>query len=116
MYLKQAIAFQIYQKNFEFFDRSPPFLLSKNNLKIKIFRVFFTSKRIFGGYFEGNVCTPFYKICTRTMHDDFKSIRELIGLSIYQRTSFWSHSSVFVLKKQPGNLKFKIFFTSKIPI
>ena len=37
------------QKHFKLLGRTPPFLLEKNNLKIWIFIVFFTSNRPFGG-------------------------------------------------------------------
>ena len=69
------------------------------------FTWFFTSKGSFGGYFQWKTCTSFQKICrwTRYIHAKFIAVTQL----------FWSHFSVFALEKQPENLIFQIFFTSK---
>ena len=84
-----------------------PFFLYKINLKIWIFSLS-NSKRTFGGYFQWNACTYLQNICRWTKYSDAELIK------IFQ--TFWSHSSVFVLQKQPKNLSFHIFFTSRSPI
>ena len=80
------------------------FCFRKTTLK-SIFHSFFISKRIVGGYFQGNACTHFEKICIWTRHDHSKFTRET--------SIFWLHSSVFALEKQPRKLNFHSFFISK---
>ena len=59
-----------------------------------IFRVFFTSNKPFGGYFQRNACTNLQKICSPTKYNDAKLIKNnskfyvtLLHFAIYRKTT-----------------------------
>ena len=69
------------------------------------FQSFFTSNRLFGGYFQWNLCTYFQKICSWKRFNDAKSMADTSIFSIALR--------FFVLERNPKNLNFQSFYTTK---
>ena len=82
----------------------PRFCLRKTTWKAK---VFFTSRKLFCGYFQWNTCSYFQKICSWTRYSNAKLIRYV--------SKFWSDSCVFALERQAKKLNFKGFVTFKRP-
>ena len=68
------------------------------------FHSFFTSNRVFGGYFQRNACTYFHKICNWARYSDAKSIKNI--------WNFLFTLLCFCFRKQPENLNFQSCFTS----
>ena len=66
---------------------------------------FFTSFRHFGGYYQWNTCIYFQKTCIWTSYSDAKLIKNI--------SNFFVTLLCFCFIKQPKNLNFQRFFTSK---
>ena len=79
----------------------------QKQLKILNLQSFFTSKIIFGGFFQWNMCTYFHNVGSWKW---YSNVRLIIHIQIFRL-----HSSVFALQKQPAKLNFQSFFTSKKP-
>ena len=90
-----------YSEKFQFFGGTPPDFFRKATLKSK-FSDFLISKIPFRGYFQGNVCTHFQKICiwTRQKHSGF----------IRETSSFWVTLLHFCFRKTTLKFKFTEFF------
>ena len=69
------------------------------------FQSLFTSKRYFAGYFQWKACTYLQKICSWARYSDAKLIKNI--------SNFLVTLLRFCFRKQPKNLNFQSFFTSK---
>ena len=80
------------------------FSFRKTTFKSK-FSEFFTSNRPFVGYFQWNPCTYFQKIYSWARYSDAKLIKKILNFLLTLLRSCF--------RKQPKNLNFHSFFTSK---
>ena len=95
-------------KTFEtFWSHFSVFAIQKQ-LKNLNFQRLFTHKKTFGayfqrgGYFQRNACSYFQEICSWTRNSNAKLMKNI--------HTFWLHSSIFALEKQPKQLSFHDFF------
>ena len=86
--LKKVGKFQIYQKHWNFFGRSPPFWILKNSLKNAKFSGYCT----FGGYFQWNESGNTSRKYVAEQGLDIPNLSETHRL-------FWFHCSVSATEK-----------------
>ena len=119
---KQGIVMLRWLKTFQTFRLHFPVFALETQPKILNFQSFFTSNRLFGGYFQWNACRDFQKICIWARYSDAKFIKNiskfwvaLLHFSCRKTTGKSKFSESFLLligplEKQPKNLHFQSFF------
>ena len=105
---KQGIVMSRWLKTFQTFRLHFPVFALETQPKILNFQSFFTSNRLFGGYFQWNAFTDFQKTCSRTRYRNAKWIKNISNFLV-------APLRFFPLEKQPKNINCRVFFTSNRP-